>query len=59
MCGWVWWWGVSGFFQVVLVVWSGWVCRVGVIREYGTGRWGLGDADEMTVRCLLGVLVLC
>ena len=43
----------------MLVVWSGWVCRVGVIREYGTGRWGLSDADEMTVRCLLGVLVLC
>ena len=51
---------VSVFFQAVLSLWQGWFFIVGVVtREYGTGRWGPGYADEIFLRSLLGVLALC
>ena len=63
---WVWVWvcgvlvKVSVFFQAVLSLWQGWFFMVGVVtREYGTGRWGPGYADEIFLRSLLGVLALC
>lgn len=51
---------VPGFSQVACGVPQGWLLTVGAIaREYGAGRMGPSNADELRLRSYLGELALC
>ena len=51
---------VPGFSQVASGLPQGWSPTVGVItREYGAGRMGPSNADELRLRSHLAELALC